>query len=193
MTANFPLFSELKIETADLHRRIETFMPVTRTDFTVEKYPAHLERMLGFYLSLDSELARVADDLDQGLGIAKRYKSGWLVSDLVALGETPSALAKLPKATDISPIQSLPELVGTLYVTEGATLGGRVVREILVQRLGLTDSVLHFYTGYGCNTDKMWASFKERAAGLVTDSKISVAVAAARTRFQELTNWLKGS
>lgn len=75
-------------------------------------------------------------------------------------------LSDLKLSTNRKPCENLPplitkeEILGYLYVMEGATLGGQINARILENRLGLTANYgARYFNGYGDNTRDMWYKF----------------------------------
>lgn len=84
--------------------------------------------------------------------------------------------------------------MGALYVTEGATLGGKIIRKQLVGRFGdRVKNALHFYTGYGSQGGAEWRAFREELgalfdhAGAEAQAKV---IAGANATFSALELWL---
>ena len=78
-------------------------------------------------------------------------------------------------------------LLGVLYVLEGSTLGGQILRKHLQHMYGLEHDGLRYYTGYGKQTGSHWKAFKTRMnQALVTPETIDTAVEAARHTFVRL-------
>ena len=79
---------------------------------------------------------------------------------------------------------------GTLYVMEGATLGGQVINRHLKEHLGLTpENGGVFFNGYGQMTGPMWkafgASIEAFAASANADDEIVAAAKDAFTSFKQ--------
>lgn len=61
-------------------------------------------------------------------------------------------------------------LLGVLYVLEGSTLGGALLRRHLSVAYGLTDDGLRYYSPYGVGPKPHWVAFSERMNSAVTDA-----------------------
>src|SRR5688572_30040705 len=124
--------ARLRQETAPEHAAIEAASGILHQGLTCDEYRKYLERWFGFLAPLEAELhrARVWDAL--GLDPNERRKRQHLESDLGELGSTVCALplAGLPE------LRGLPEAVGSAYVIEGSTLGGRVLSRHVQTCLG---------------------------------------------------------
>jgi heme oxygenase len=106
-------------------------------------------------LAVEASLAAAPSVEGFGLARAERRRSGLLRQDLLALGATPLGV----------PVAPLPRLgtaaaaMGRLYVTEGATLGGRVLARGLEGLLGPGESGRAFLLGHGARHAAMWQGF----------------------------------
>jgi heme oxygenase len=166
------LLARLRADTAAHHARAEACNPVLAPTLAVAGYAHVLRAMHAPYAAWERAIAgwmrRVGGDAlpwpDPVLGLAARGKARWLARDLDALGEgvagapLPDGLA--PPAVAAGWPATSADVVGVLYVMEGATLGGQIVHRALGPRLGLTpERGLAFYTAYGAATGPMWRAF----------------------------------
>lgn len=79
------------------------------------------------------------------------------------------------------------EALGWLYVHEGASHGGLVIRKHLERRLGHDIAGLSFFAGYGRETARMWAETLGVIEGHIQSSDdMDRAIHGARTAFSEL-------
>jgi heme oxygenase len=120
---------------------------------------------------------------------AARLKAPLLESDLRAL-RLPAG--QLPRCVNLPTLAGVPQLLGCLYVLEGATLGGRVITQRLAANLGLQAvSGSAFFSGYGTETAVRWHAFgrflAETALQLDQDNLI---VAGANDTFATFAAWL---
>ena len=110
-----------------------------------------MERLLG------------SQELPSAVGWPTRQRLGALAADLTDLGVSG---ALLPEAAGLPVLSSPGAVWGTLYVTEGATLGGRVLRRHIQARLGPVP--LRFLEGHGDRTQPMWRDLGRLADQYVT-------------------------
>jgi heme oxygenase len=174
------------------HARAEARMPLMDDALTLDGYRETLARLLGFYDPLEARLAG-ADWRRIGLDPERRRKSQLLVADLQALGVAPARIAGLPRCADLPDARSLAGALGCLYVVEGATLGGQLVRRHVAARLGLgPQEGCAFFTSYGAAVGPMWREYQDRLAIVVEagDAAADDVVHAARQTFDALTRWL---
>jgi heme oxygenase (biliverdin-IX-beta and delta-forming) len=102
-------------------------------------------------------------ELPSAVGWSARQRLGALAADLTDLGVS---VAPLPEAAGLPTLSSPGAVWGTLYVTEGATLGGRVLRRHIEARLGPVP--LRFLDGHGDCTQPMWRDLGRLADQYVT-------------------------
>ena len=133
-----------------LHR-IPAFTQLAAGRLDRPSYVALLRRLLGFHLGLEAALA-AAPPLDPfGIRLEERQRSALLRQDLADLGAAPVA----PVAAVPVPASAAAAL-GSLYVSEGATLGGRVLAAALDGLLGETEVGRRFLLGHGPRHGEMW-------------------------------------
>lgn len=177
------LSDRLRESTRDAHVAAEQSIGMGRDSYSMADYAGLLRRWHAFHLAWETwaaaELARV--DVDYWSG---REKLRWIEADLVALhavgAQTPADLKPLRR-------DALADVIGTLYVTEGSTLGGQFIARHLARKFDLTaDHGLRFFTGYGDQTASRWQQTKALidAACVCPDQ----AVAAARVAFAKLSH-----
>lgn len=84
-----------------------------------------------------------------------REKTSRLINDLSDL-----KISNKKKCLELPPLTTREQVLGYLYVMEGATLGGQVIAKILQERLGLTALCgARYFNGYGEDTMRMWVEF----------------------------------
>ncbi len=120
------------------------------------------------------------------LALVERAKLPLLARDLSALG---APLNRLPLVGVVPDVSTLSRAVGALYVVEGATLGGQIIRRHVCKRLGIEATTgARFFTGYGAATRLMWSRFGnyvDHAPSL----ELPAAIGAAIETFQTMTTW----
>ena len=182
----------LKDGTQAHHARAEASLPLMDEALTLDRYRDILARLLGFYAPLERRLAD-ADWSRIGLDPERRRKSPLLLTDLRALGLGDGEIVALPHCADLPDARSLSDALGCLYVLEGATLGGQLVRRHLAAHLGLgPHNGCAFFAAYGDAVGPMWREYQQRLAVLVDGGAAASedVVDAARRTFDALTHWL---
>jgi heme oxygenase len=108
--------------------------------------------------------------------------------DFIALGvddETIDAWQLIP-AEDLIDFEDLPELLGCLYVVEGAEMGNHVIRSQLNDML--PEDCLdadQFFRDHGEETRERWSDFKEKLdENITTEEELERMVQAAHKTFE---------
>ncbi len=82
-----------------------------------------------------------------------------LAADLSALGVSRHSQATLPLCP-VTTLRDAAEALGSLYVMEGSTLGGRIIQRNIKRCLGeIGRASCSYFNGYGAETGSMWLSF----------------------------------
>ena len=91
-----------------------------------------LERLLGMHLPLEAALDRLwlAGDLE--VGWPPRRRAHLIRADLRAIGRTPAQVAAVPRCPTFWLPTTTTQAWGVLYVLDGATLGGAVIRRTAI-------------------------------------------------------------
>ena len=153
---------------------------------------AHLERLLDEHLD-----ARGLDHVWHD----ERRKTPWLTCDIEALD--PGAQGMSPRVQahakrwcehlDEAAAQHPLALLGHLYVLEGSTLGGMVLRKHLAEQFDLNEhSGLRYHSAYGRQTAPMWRTFKEAMnRAVVTPGLQAHVIEQACAAFEHVASLLK--
>lgn len=184
---------QLRAATSHCHRRLEKRLAISQRLSSRSAYRAYLETLFGFHVPFETALGehpvrRLLPDFDE------RRKVALLRSDLMALGALPESIAALPHCQYVPVLQNEAAAFGSLYVLEGATLGGQVLRRMVEQRLHLTSQSGASYLGsYGSNVGRMWQRFCSLVEDGCSDAGSRViAASAAVSTFDSLEAWLCG-
>jgi len=187
-----PVLQDLRAGTAELHIALEKRLPFFSDTLDSNAFVRLMQAYYGFYRPLESAL------LDSGVipvdfDLAPRLKTQILLNDLQALGLTAEAIARLPLCQSLPVIDSSDACLGVLYVLEGATLGGQILRREIASRLSLNaDNGAAFLDIYGAATGRRWRAFIEYLGSRSLDaSEREAVVAAARTTFSCFERWLE--
>lgn len=156
------LLQILKAETRPHHERAERVVRLVSPDLTLSGYRRHLEALHGLYAPLEASLAARLEGLYPELRLAERWKLPLLEEDLRALGHEDASLARLPRPARLPSLPGVPEALGTLYVLEGATLGGQLLLRHLTRHFeGISAGGFAFFRAYGEAVGPMWKAFGE--------------------------------
>ncbi len=182
------LLLRLKDETRDVHESLERDLDLLRPDLTLERYRSVVERLYGFYQPWENIVNPL---LNQHLPsfVEPRTKVPKLAEDLIYLGVRKPR--KLPLCKKLPTCAQWPDVLGALYVTEGATLGGQIISRQLGQMLGLSARRgSAFFSSYGLQVGSMWRSFCSSLQAHTPLEKEDLVIDAARETFICMHQWL---
>jgi heme oxygenase len=176
----------LKEETHAEHRETEQLLaPRLHQIKTQDDYASLLYLFYGFYHPLEQLIESALDtELREQLG--SRRQSALILLDLDSL-ERPSG--HIPLCTQLPNISSRMSALGALYVLEGSTLGGQLIKRMLLQTsAGLKEEQLHFFSGYREETGRRWQAFQQLINQFSGEQKIIAEV--ARSTFHFFSKWI---
>jgi heme oxygenase len=181
------LLLRLKDETRDVNESLERDLDLLRPDLTLERYRKIVERFYGFYQPWENAVTPLLLEHLPGSAEA-RFKVPKLLEDLAYLGKEP---ARLPVCKKLPACLTWPAVLGGLYVTEGATLGGQIVSRQVEQMLGLSARRgTAFFSSYGLQVGAMWRSFCAALQANTPAQNEEMVINAARQTFVCLHQWL---
>lgn len=180
------IMDRLKRETAGQHEQLEAQLDLLRPSFTLREYAGLLARFYGFYRPWEEAAWPILETGAPTLAVGRR-KSPLLAEDLRFLGGIPEAI---PSASLLPPLTNLGQALGSLYVLEGATLGGQILSRHFAQTLGLAREGLTFFRGYGERTGPMWKKFRDVVTSHAAPANEDTMVLSAVITFQTLSEWL---
>jgi heme oxygenase len=155
-----PVLAELKELTGAAHTELDDYLALTG-DITRDRYSRILLAFRDAHVALTTELIPHARELAAfGYELNGREKIAWLESDLAYLSadtfESTPARANIPSAA---------AAFGAIYVIEGATLGGQVIRRHVIPKLGFAQpDGCRYFQGYGEKTGEKWKATREAIA-----------------------------
>ena len=180
----------LKTETREEHLKLEAELDLLAPGLDADRYRRIMERFYGLYEPWERLLQRPLGRFLPGFAEA-RSKTPALVEDLSALGsrrDTIAICSQLPSC------EGLVELLGCLYVREGATLGGQVIARRVQQELGWTrQNGAAFFSGYGPETGRMWREFQHMLVSLTPAGAEDDVIWSARQTFRSIERWFRGA
>ena len=185
------LLEALRTGTGSLHVALEKRLPFFSVRLDADWYRRLLEAYYGFYAPMEAALYDSAL-IPSGFDCVLRAKTPTLVSDLHALGLDDSAINTLPRCNHLPTFDSAAACLGALYVLEGATLGGQVLRREMALRLAVgADNGGAFLNVYGSETGRRWKDFLDYLSRLPLDTPAKQrAVMTARSTFSGFEQWL---
>jgi heme oxygenase len=154
------------------HRRLESRIDVLGRIATCDGRRGLIARFHALHVDGEAAMTPWLAGLD-GLDFAARRRSPALKRDLAAVGG-----ATLP--SEPIPVGGVGEALGLMYVLEGSTLGGRVIRKQVAARGG-DMAGLSFLDPYGDGVGERWRSF---LAVLEAEPDVDAVVAGACAGFR---------
>ena len=190
MTAATTFLSRLKEATKPDHEATEQTVDLGSRAKTPEGYRALLGRFLGFYESAEARLAPVLGEM-AGLNFADRRKTELIKADLRVLGFDDAAIDALPRYMGLERLSDIPTALGSMYVLEGATLGGQYVSKHIQSILDVRPGEgCSFFNSYGDNVGPMWKAFKDiLSTSAESDLDQTTLIASARDTFRHFNEW----
>ena len=185
------LLVRLSVETASLHLEADEpwrdLADPTR-DLTRLDYVHHLVQRYGFDAPVEAALA-YTPQLQELFDVHDRFRAGPIAQDLLALGATPSEIAKLRQAM-ITPFSSASEAMGWLYVHQRCSLMFETTRHEIVRKLpelSFATSYLRTQKGHiGSSWDDLGQVFDTVAQTSMFAERV---IASAREAFKVMIEW----
>ena len=196
------VLTRLRLETRSEHEAVEHVLDVMGA-LTGSTYRQRLVQFYGFYNPMEAALqtrcAKQSDRYSHSLEVSqlpmllpRLHKSLLLRKDLHHLGVGTEGLAQ---CRALPQIQTPAEVLGCLYVLEGATLGGRMITEHIQATLGITPTTGgSFFDGYAGHTARMWNAMRQTLLSGAVDAEAENAmVASAVATFTCLRDWCESA
>lgn len=153
------ILAKLKEATRAQHENLENTVNVMDNLFSPDDYKVLLTKFYRFYAAIEPKVAE--NDLQSaGFDFAERRKLPLLEKDLKSLGIFENVRSSVSLWADLPALDSTAAAFGSIYVMEGATLGGQVIMRHLKQHLDISpENGGAFFNSYGTNVGPMWKSF----------------------------------
>lgn len=184
-----PVLQDLRAGTAELHIALEKRLPFFTDTLDLQAFERLMRAYYGFYQPLESAL-QDSGEIPADFDLVSRLKTPTLQRDLQALGANGGEFSL---CRQLPAIDSAAACLGVLYVLEGATLGGQILRREIAARLGLgADNGAAFLDIYGAATGRRWRDFIEYLGSRSMDAvEREAVVTAAHTTFSCFERWLE--
>ena len=198
--ATSTVLPRLRAETRGEHEAVEKVLDLMSATLTHQNYRHQLEQFYGFYAPLEEALRARSNQLGSSseqttlsaaisAALAVRLnKTMHIQQDLQCLGVL---TARLPLCRDLPPLGTWAEVLGCLYVMEGATLGGRLITQHVRAALGILPATGgSFFQGYGDDTGRMWKGMRQLLVEGSPDTETENSIVSnAIATFACLRNW----
>lgn len=150
-----PMLLALRESTRDCHKALEARLPFFSPRFDEAAYRRLLQAYYGFHAPLEHLLGVYQEP--------ERRKAHILARDLRALGLSDADIDALPLCQALPSAADEACVLGVMYVVEGSTLGGQVLKRAMAERLGIgQEGGGAFLDVYGELTGSYWRSFLDR-------------------------------
>jgi heme oxygenase len=161
------IMTRLRTETMAEHRAVEKAFNLKSAMENITGYKNLLLCLYGIQAPFEALLR----EMDFPVSMEGRWKTDWLYQDLRHLKVSQAAIEKSCKTKPaLPPMETPAQILGSMYVLEGSTLGGQFIFKALQRKLPVSaEKGARFFAGYGQNTHEQWAEFG-RAASTVAQS-----------------------
>jgi heme oxygenase len=179
--------ARLRAATDVAHRRLERGLDLLAAP-TEARLTAVLARFWGFHAAWEPAMQTRLElhGLMEG-----RYRAPLLTNDLMAMGLTRPTIEALPVCPAAAEFAASPErALGSLYVLEGSTLGGRIIGRSLRPYTWMPHVGLRYFDPHGALCGPMWRRLQHHlrdVSGPTTNPEIEAGALAA---FALLQTWL---
>lgn len=186
----------LRTETAGGHKELESLMYVNEimnNSLSIEQYKKLLTINYIIHQKLENKLANMLDaNLASELDMKSRLKLSALEKDLAYWNIDSLTLPGLDFDLFI-PEKNNAEVLGALYVLEGATLGGNMIKRHILANPNFKNEEggLNYYGVYGDELSAKWKSFISVLNDTVSEADYERCIASANHTFNNLINLSK--
>ncbi len=184
---NPAILPRLRLETRPHHDAVEANLfnqALTAGTVTAADTARFLARMYGFVQPYEAALRRHAATFGPDWQLEQRYRAHLILEDLTRLGYP----AEPPVCPAMPPLETRAQLLGSLYVLEGSTLGGQVIARQLAAA-GIEGRT--FFAGRAERTGPLWKKFTPLLTAAAATEDPNAIVASAILTFQTLAAWLQ--
>ncbi|CAM2781098.1 biliverdin-producing heme oxygenase [Rariglobus hedericola] len=177
------LLDRLRHESRPHHVRLEEVVGLASS---IQHHQALIRGFFGFIEQWEKTIHESA----YGELLNGREKTPLLISDLHHAGFDDAGIAALPRCTQLPPADTLPEVLGALYVIEGSTLGGQMISRHLEKQFGFSEGAGYsYYRSYGADTPHKWQELRQVLLSHSSPETDDQIVASAQATFARLHEW----
>lgn len=180
----FDLHALLREGSASFHRRLDSLPQMVRLlspTLSVAEYLACLRGLQLAHVPLEEAVEQYLAENNLPFDFSRRRKAGLLARDIAfyTTDDEPVSSPEYPLINDPA------RLVGTLYVIEGATLGGRMIARRIAKSIGAEPGAgADFFNVYGDQVDLFWHDLWPFFNATVGQAEVARALAAAGDCFR---------
>lgn len=180
----------LRDETDHYHEQLNAH-PLMLTLMQPQSLLSHYHQVLCAYFKiyqlLENRILQFLNVTSCSLDCAQRMKLPWLKQDIQFFNlEVQLQGTMAEQAEMLAKINTMGDLIGVVYILEGATLGGQFISRSLLKNHGLSAiEWARFFNGYGEASSRMWKSFIDFLPTLhLNQTESDAAILAACQTFQ---------
>jgi heme oxygenase (biliverdin-IX-beta and delta-forming) len=187
------ILEKLKQSTCIHHHHASNSSDILSLQFSVEDYGSLLQRLWGFYTPLETFIAQRGEWPLSTLDYEHRKKVPLLERDLQTLGIF--APGSLPICTELPELVAFSQMLGCMYVLEGATLGGQIISRHMQKTMGIDQTTgCAYFCSYGDEVSSMWQTFCHILTTYASTHALeNQIIQAASSTFSTLNAWLDES
>jgi heme oxygenase len=186
------ILKRLREETRSQHEALEEALPLGHADLAPAIYRAVLARFQGFYATWEAEAQAHASEALLPV-LAGRTKLPMLDADLLALGLNPQNAPRMERTCLPDFAAGDATLLGSMYVVEGATLGGQLISRQLERSGKFHDGHGYsFFLSYGQAVGQQWKAFTALLEA-APEAEGDAIVASAQQTFRAFSQWFAGA
>lgn len=181
------ILDTMKAETQPWHDKVEELAAshhIMDGSFTYGDYSVLISRHYTLHNALEPRLADFLSTCPiDGINFAERRKLAYLQQDRQELHNDIQESHFEPQVTITTPAQAL----GCMYVLEGSSLGGSVIKRQLGKSPHFEGVHFHFFGCYGEDTGRLWKEFRAAVLNTIdTPKKENEIVQAAIATFSDV-------
>lgn len=187
----FMIANLLRTETAQNHKTLESLMfvnEIMNNSLSIDQYKKLLTINYIIHQKLENELANMLDSaIAEQLEMKDRLKLNALTKDLDYWNINSLTLPELAFELFV-PEKNIAEVLGALYVLEGATLGGNVIKRHILANPNFKnhENGLNYYGVYGEELGTKWKNFVSVLNGRVEEADFQRCINSANKTFNNL-------
>jgi len=181
----------LRTETANRHTALESLMfvnEIMNNSLSIDQYKKLLTINYIIHQKLENKLANMLDaNLAEELDMKNRMKLAALEKDL-AYWKIDSLTLPALNFEMFVPEKNNAAVLGALYVLEGATLGGNVIKKHILANPAFAEHEdgLNYYGVYGEELGSKWKTFVSVLNKTVVETDYELCVSSANATFDNL-------
>jgi len=189
------IMNKLKSETHHLHEQVEQLAFLNKImsgTLSLQEYYTLILHNYIFHLIVEGAIIKTLNESElRSFTFSERRKVGYLQADLLACETFQGTSQQLQlrahqlmvESSVQFHIQNFFEGLGAMYVLEGATLGGNIIkRELSKIPEIIQHTAFHYYGCYGQQQGLMWKSFRKSVENLVNNLRAEEATINGATK-----------